>query len=89
MIFGSIINEDLKDEIVVTLIATGFIEQELDLSKLKERPVAPVTKSNQDTQRVSKREEQHQNKNNHQRSFHSSEDTLDIPTFLRNRNNGR
>ncbi|WP_416043112.1 cell division protein FtsZ [Bacillus halotolerans] len=91
MIFGSIINEDLKDEIVVTLIATGFIEQELDLSKLKERPVASVTKSNQDTQRLSKREEQHQNKNNHQRSFQSSEDTdtLDIPTFLRNRNNGR
>ncbi len=28
MIFGSIINEDLKDEIIVTVIATGFNEDE-------------------------------------------------------------
>jgi cell division protein FtsZ len=28
MIFGSVINEDLKEEIIVTVIATGFTEQE-------------------------------------------------------------
>lgn len=33
MIFGSVINENLKDEIVVTVIATGFIEQEKDVTK--------------------------------------------------------
>ena len=27
MIFGSVINENLKDEIVVTVIATGFNEE--------------------------------------------------------------
>ncbi|NEU35214.1 cell division protein FtsZ, partial [bacterium LRH843] len=29
MIFGSVINENLKDEIVVTVIATGFSDQDL------------------------------------------------------------
>lgn len=37
MIFGSVINENLKDEIVVTVIATGFIEQEKDVTK-SQRP---------------------------------------------------
>ena len=31
MIFGSVINENLKDEIVVTVIATGFNEAEAPL----------------------------------------------------------
>ncbi|MBS4211541.1 MULTISPECIES: cell division protein FtsZ [Neobacillus] len=31
MIFGSVINEHLKDEIIVTIIATGFHDQELPL----------------------------------------------------------
>lgn len=29
MIFGSVINDDLKDEIIVTVIATGFAEEQL------------------------------------------------------------
>ena len=40
MIFGSVINENLKDEIVVTVIATGFKE---DLSQNKPmRKLGPV-----------------------------------------------
>ena len=33
MIFGSVINENLKDEIVVTVIATGFSDQDLSQPK--------------------------------------------------------
>ena len=29
MIFGSVINDNLKDEIIVTVIATGFNEEQL------------------------------------------------------------
>lgn len=87
MIFGSVINENLKDEIVVTVIATGFIEQEQDLSKPQQRPFSQGLKPNQNTQkRESKREEQQNTGHQQQRTPQPSEDTLDIPTFLRNRN---
>ena len=33
MIFGAVINEDLKDEIMVTVIATGFDHQEEERGK--------------------------------------------------------
>lgn len=40
MIFGSVINENLTDEIIVTVIATGFTEQEnTDLHKPAQVPV--------------------------------------------------
>ncbi|GAA0364694.1 cell division protein FtsZ [Bacillus horti] len=92
MIFGAVINEDYKDEIMVTVIATGFEEaQQL-----------------QSTNRVSGGQQQGQGlqKNNHQVSSQQQvkpqeresqravnqnyeENDLDIPTFLRNRNNRR
>ena len=37
MIFGSVINENLKDEIVVTVIATGFNEAE-EIKPVSSRP---------------------------------------------------
>jgi len=84
MIFGSVINENLKDEIVVTVIATGFSEAE---------PQERATKPNygQQQQRstvtsvktVNTRVEQQEP----QRVVASApgEEALDIPTFLRNR----
>ena len=39
MIFGSVINENLKDEIIVTVIATGFTEEALQ----QQRPTAKPT----------------------------------------------
>lgn len=83
MIFGSVINENLKDEIVVTVIATGF--EELDTSN----PVQPqrqVQKVN--TQQVQKEEKVSQEprfQSSPQQSSGEQMDTLDIPTFLRNR----
>ncbi|WP_062105153.1 cell division protein FtsZ [Bacillus niameyensis] len=87
MIFGSVINEDLKDEIIVTVIATGF--DEAVVQPKKTRPVLgqvkqPVNQASHNT-REHKREEAEPVRTGGQ----SVEDTLDIPTFLRNRNRRR
>lgn len=81
VIFGSVINENLKEEVVVTVIATGFDEAKQP-KKSFNRPSAvqqPVTAKTSDV-----REEQ---TNDH--TFIHDEETLDIPTFLRNRNRNR
>ncbi|MFJ8244069.1 cell division protein FtsZ [Peribacillus asahii] len=97
MIFGSVINENLKDEIVVTVIATGFNEVEQQLRQptrpsfgqqqqprtqpQSQQPSQPTMK------REVKREETHEPP---VRSVNTqAEETLDIPTFLRNRNKRR
>src|SRR5690606_24267714 len=38
MIFGSVINDDLKDEILVTVIATGFSEEQINQPKPSRNP---------------------------------------------------
>ncbi|TYR82638.1 cell division protein FtsZ [Priestia megaterium] len=93
MIFGSVINENLKDEIVVTVIATGFSDQ--DLSQVKTgRPSLSANRVQQQQQPVAppkrevKREEPVQ-QDYSRPSQPQSEDALDIPTFLRNRNRRR
>ncbi|WP_018664072.1 cell division protein FtsZ [Heyndrickxia acidiproducens] len=82
MIFGSVINENLKDEIVVTVIATGFNEE---VQVKQPRPQfgqsKPAMHANKEKP---KREETPQPEPN--RTTQYSEDALDIPTFLRNRN---
>ncbi|MYL48790.1 cell division protein FtsZ [Halobacillus litoralis] len=96
VIFGSVINENLKDEIVVTVIATGFDEAQIAQGQQKKRPtVNPVNQQKQVEQQQPERNvrdeqpprrqapPQPQNKPNQE------EDTLDIPTFLRNRNRRR
>ena len=87
MIFGSIINENYKDEIMITVIATGFSETELSSAKKSAvpsrdqntRPLSQgITRREQSVPEVSSQ--------NQDRPRQQSEDTLDIPTFLRNRN---
>jgi len=86
MIFGSVISEDLRDEIVVTVIATGFEENE------NRRPVQP---QRNDRQPLTKQRPQQQPVREEQEAprFTSNpsneEDQLDIPTFLRNRTRRR
>ncbi|USL41617.1 cell division protein FtsZ [Priestia megaterium] len=94
MIFGSVINENLKDEIVVTVIATGFSDQDLSQPK-PGRPSLSANRMPQSTQqpapqpkREVKREEPVQQEYTRP-SQPQSEDALDIPTFLRNRNRRR
>ncbi|MBM7659448.1 cell division protein FtsZ [Bacillus mesophilus] len=84
MIFGSVINDNLKDEIIVTVIATGFEDNvsEARPSRTVAQPTKPQTAA-PGVKREVKREEV---SNQHQQN---GEDALDIPTFLRNRNRRR
>jgi cell division protein FtsZ len=88
MIFGSVINENLKDEIIVTVIATGFKEESHQQQKVS-RPSFGQAKTpiGNAKREQPKREEVQQEpvRNTHA----SQEETLDIPTFLRNRNRRR
>ncbi|WP_152392208.1 cell division protein FtsZ [Paenibacillus guangzhouensis] len=75
MIFGARIEEDMKDDIKVTVIATGFESKPVHIPA--RRPVtAAQTEEAPDTRSTS-----------HLRPFGNqpSGDQLDIPTFLRNR----
>ncbi len=69
MIFGSVINDDLKDEIIVTVIATGFNEEQLMAARPARgagfggsmqggRPKAPTREQQPEQPRERRREEQ-------------------------------
>ena len=92
MIFGSVINENLKEEIVVTVIATGF--SDLPSQSKQQRPAfgqLNMKKTNQQQQPPMREnkpvEQQHQEEPVHHSQ--QQDDALDIPTFLRNRNRRR
>ncbi|PLR97369.1 cell division protein FtsZ [Bacillus sp. T33-2] len=94
MIFGSVINDNLKDEIVVTVIATGFNEEAIQPKNT--RPAFGQAKLNPNpnpglgtVKREQKREEVQQEQTRGTTISQQPEDTLDIPTFLRNRNRRR
>lgn len=97
MIFGSVINENLKEEIIVTVIATGFKEVPNEGAPPNARPGLGQVKPQQPSQpgqspkpRETKREEtQAPEQPGRQPQQPSADDTLDIPTFLRNRNRRR
>src|SRR5690625_2116028 len=92
VIFGSVINEDLKDEIIVTVIATGFSDLEKDNQQQQQQPSMqrqrPVTHQQQHAATRAPEETQDRQQQQHQQEPQTNytEDTLDIPTFLRNRN---
>lgn len=83
VIFGSVINEELKEDIVVTVIATGFDESQMSPPQQRQRPI--VNNQFASKPQEGKREEEVKQQSN----FREEEDTLDIPTFLRNRNRRR
>ncbi|MET1013582.1 MAG: cell division protein FtsZ, partial [Paenisporosarcina sp.] len=93
MIFGSVINDNLKDEIIVTVIATGFNEEPLTTRTTRSNGFG-ASRQQQATQpqaliRESRREEatsyQQEPVRSQSQQTNQHEDTLDIPTFLRNR----
>lgn len=79
MIFGSVINEDLKDEIVVTVIATGFKEDK----NVQQKPTGPRLAKNAEKRDKDRSAIETKSQEN---TAQYEEDLLDIPTFLRNRN---
>lgn len=93
MIFGSVINDNLKDEIIVTVIATGFSEEQITQTRPGRTPGIGVnrTRDVQPSVQQRGREEEpsstqfRQQEPAHSQSSGQQEDTLDIPTFLRNR----
>ena len=90
VIFGSVINENLNDEIVVTVIATGFddIVKKPEAPSKQQRP----TLNQKQHQHAAAKEEtpiQQQPREQVQRPRIQEDDELDIPTFLRNRNRNR
>ncbi|RFU68775.1 cell division protein FtsZ [Bacillus sp. V59.32b] len=87
MIFGSVINENLKDEIVVTVIATGFNEAEVNPRQTNRPAFGQTRPAAQPVKREMKREETNEPVRNN--NTNQAEDALDIPAFLRNRNRRR
>lgn len=98
MIFGSVINESLNDEIIVTVIATGFSDDILTQpqrsntnrstgairgGQAQAQPQAPIRERAQEQQSV----QQHQQEPQRQVQQQQQDDVLEIPTFLRNRRN--
>ena len=95
MIFGSVINDNLNDEIIVTVIATGFSDDFISPKPQPVRPsiaarqqaatqVAPVQQQSVRSQEQPVHEAPRQQQ---QQTNYQQEDALDIPTFLRNRRN--
>lgn len=86
MIFGSVINDNLKDEIIVTVIATGFNEE-----VAQPKVVRPTFGQVKPPIGNVKREQKHEDvpQESVRSTNVSQEETLDIPTFLRNRNRKR
>ena len=84
VIFGNVINENLKEEVIVTVIATGFDEAK---KSRKQQPLRSNAAYQQTaaTRPTEKREREQPVKE----TVNHDEDTLDIPTFLRNRNRKR
>ncbi|MDV2582553.1 cell division protein FtsZ [Alkalibacillus haloalkaliphilus] len=82
VIFGSVINETLKEEIVVTVIATGFDESE-ESSNPQQQQARP-TQASSNPSSVGQQPRRERPAQTQRPSY--EEETLDIPTFLRNRN---
>lgn len=93
VIFGSVINEELKDEIVVTVIATGFDEVQLNTTKTKQQRPSAAQQASKATPTAKSDEKPRREEGNRepatQHNTRQEEDTLDVPTFLRNRNRRR
>ncbi|MGG3560884.1 cell division protein FtsZ [Neobacillus rhizosphaerae] len=103
MIFGSIINENFKNEIMITVIATGFSHDEIETKNVpssptregKSRPQFGTFQTKQESmvheesvlENSRKWQEKEELKSDHSHhQVQESDDSLDIPTFLRNRN---
>ncbi len=85
-IFGSVINENLNDEVIVTVIATGF-----DKSKKQQEQHQEPQFTNPQPRRLPTREEYSYNPevldtDDSEGNSNPGSDDIDMPAFLRNRN---
>src|SRR5699024_780314 len=88
VIFGNVINENLKEEVIVTVIATGFDEKKgKQPPKQTRRPI--INDTQEKKQPVENKTADEDSDANVITEPVHDEDVLDIPTFLRNRNRNR
>ncbi|MEY9091840.1 cell division protein FtsZ [Paenibacillus sp. RC84] len=82
MIFGAVINENLKEEIMVTVIATGFQDK-----PQQQQPPQPQNRRQGGVQQQQQQETpaETQQRVNNLRPFGGQPGDLEVPTFLRNR----
>jgi cell division protein FtsZ len=90
MIFGSVINENLTDEIIVTVIATGFTEKEEIVVHKPSQPTKEETpRPYQREQRIPYQEPEpiihFEEVLEYEQHPEELEESQDIPAFLRNR----
>lgn len=88
MIFGTVINPELQDELVVTVIATGFNDKPSNARK----PQGGVAFGGTTEEPASKREEGEslgRKASFENKSANESTDDSDIPSFIRNREDRR
>jgi cell division protein FtsZ len=90
MIFGSVINENLTDEIIVTVIATGFSDQEETVEQsTPQAPKEEIPNSYQRNQRIHYQEPDpyihDEDVQDYGQHVEEPEESNDIPAFLRNR----
>jgi len=93
LIFGSVINDNLEDEIIVTVIATEFENEPLDFeipsaqemmkNLLKKKQAAPSPVAEEPKPQV---EETPSSSNQESAKGSDVEETMDIPSFLRRNN---
>ena len=83
MIFGSVINENLKGKIMVTVIATGFDDQETPSLKPDSLNFRNKPHSQSPRREPIKRDDPVRD---YDKQTKQPEESLDIPTYLRNRN---
>lgn len=84
MIFGSVINDNFKNEIMVTVIATGFNNQEITSLEPPSRPYTSKPQRQTPDRRESLTREEPVR--DYGRQTKQPEGSLDVPTFLRNQN---
>jgi cell division protein FtsZ len=89
MIFGSVINDNLTKEIIVTVIATGFTEKQSPLVKTSHQTSNEAMSNHyQDKQHIQPDpiySGQSQSIHNNEQEYEPPEESLDIPAFLRKR----
>ncbi|MTI70762.1 MAG: cell division protein FtsZ [Firmicutes bacterium] len=82
IIFGAVLDEDLKDDIKITVIATGF--DSAKQKENKENKESKEGKEGKEDKKNNKTKDEKEDKKKGAKEFDTEE--LDIPTFLRKRN---
>jgi cell division protein FtsZ len=88
MIFGSVINDNLKDEIIVTVIATGFTAKEPSVVQTSQKPsTEAISNRFPKEQHIQPEKIEPRGSIPFSERYLESEESLDTPAFFRKRKN--